>query len=89
MVDVPYRRENLSYGENRAIFYQPVQELWHFSKNPRGRTFFENLKVFPTIDFWRFFWTCSGGVVEHVLEEKCRHLIFSFSRPNLTVPVIL
>jgi len=76
-MDVPCRRENLSYGENRALFYQPVQELWHFSKNPKWRTFLENLRVFPTVDFWRFFWTCSGGVAEHIPEEKS-HLLFFF-----------
>ena len=59
MVDVPCKRENLSYGENRALFYQPVQELWHFSKNPRWRTFFQNLRVLPTINFWRCRRTCS------------------------------
>jgi len=37
---------------------------------------FENLRVFPTIDFWRFFWTCPGGPVEHVPEGKCYHLFF-------------
>jgi len=38
--------------------------------------FFENLRVFPMVDFGDF----SG----HVPEEKC-YLFFSFSRPNLTV----
>jgi len=39
MVGVPCKRENLSYGENRALFYQPVQELWHFKKIQDGGRF--------------------------------------------------
>jgi len=30
MAGVPCRSNNLSYGENRVLFYQPVQELKHF-----------------------------------------------------------
>ena len=48
-----------------------------FKKIQDGGCFFENLRVFPTIDFWRFFWTGSEGVVEHVPEKKS-DLIFSF-----------
>ena len=36
--------------------------------------YFQNLRVFPTLDFWRFPWTCSGGSKEHVPEEKYSHL---------------
>jgi len=49
-----------------------------FKKIQDGGCFFENLRVFPTIDFWRFFWTCSGGPVKYVPKEKCCHLIFLF-----------
>jgi len=88
MVGVPCRRENLSHGENRALFYQPVQGLQHFSKKSKMADVFENLRVFPTIDFWRFLWTCSGDVVEHVPEEKRCHFFFLFSAKfwlNMTV----
>jgi len=71
MVGVPCRRENLSYGESHALFYQSVHRVVAFFKKSKlADVFFENLWVFPTIDFYRFFWTCSGGVVEHVPEEK-------------------
>jgi len=62
LAGVPCRSQNLCYGENRVSFYQPVQELKHFffSKNPRWRTFFEKLRVFPTLDFGDF----SGHVQE-------------------------
>jgi len=78
MVGVPCRSENLSYGENEVLFYQPVQELWHFTKNSRWRTFFENLRVFPTIDFFgNFLDMFKRSRIEHVPEEKCCHLFFS------------
>jgi len=59
-------------------FINPFKSCGFFQKIKDGGRFFENLRVFPTIDFWRFFWTCSGGVVEHVPEEKRCHLFFSF-----------
>jgi len=35
MVGAPCRSENFGFGENRVLFYQPVQELWHFSKKSK------------------------------------------------------
>ena len=86
MVDVPCRSENSSYGENGVLFYQPVQEFCHFTKNQWWRTFFENLKGVHYDRFFRIFLDMLKRSRRTRSRRKMLSFIFFFvSRPNLTI----
>jgi len=63
--------------KNQVLAKTALKSYSIFLKNRRWRTFFENLRVFPKPGFWRFFFIRSGGVIEHIYEEKGCHLIIS------------